>query len=94
MDGQSIFHDLSQYRDEESKGREEAQTKTVDPIVTFLLQDCFWNPVDAGIAPEQTPLLTCLFEGNPLADTLCRRFGISVEEAEFEISAARNEVEL
>ena len=66
----------------------------MNPTSTFLLQDCFWNLLDAGIAAEQTPLLTGIFEGHPLAETLCRRFGISVEEAEFEITAARSEVEL
>ena len=66
----------------------------MNPIATFLLQDCFWNLLDAGIAAEQTPLLTGFFEENSLTETLCRRFGISVEAAEFEITAARREVEL
>jgi len=66
----------------------------VNPRATFLLQDCFWNFLDAGIAAEQTPLLTGLFQGQPLAGFLCRHFGISVDEAEFEIIAARSEVEL
>jgi hypothetical protein len=66
----------------------------MNPVATFLLQDCFWNLPDQGIAAEDTPLLTSIFEGSPLADFLCRRFGISVEEAEFEITAARMEVAL
>jgi hypothetical protein len=66
----------------------------MNPIAIFLLQDCFWNLLDQGTAAEHTPLLTGIFEGNPLADILCHHFGISVEEAEFEITAARMEVEL
>lgn len=66
----------------------------VNPIATFLLEDCFWNSLDAETAPEQAPLLTGLFESQPLVEVLCLRFGISPEQGEFEISAARNEVEL
>jgi hypothetical protein len=66
----------------------------VNPVATFLLQDCFWNLLDQGITTEHTPLFTGIFKENPLAETLCHRFGISVEEAEFEITAARSEVQL
>jgi hypothetical protein len=66
----------------------------MNPVTTFLLQDCFWNLLDQGIAAEHTPLFTGIFEGNPLAETLCLRFGIFVEEADYEITAARTEVEL
>jgi len=66
----------------------------VNPVVIFLLQDCFWSHLDTGAIAEQTPLLGGIFEGHPLTDTLCLRFGISLEEAQFEITAARSEVEL
>jgi hypothetical protein len=66
----------------------------MNPVATFLSDDCFWYPLDAGRAGEQTPLLTGCFEGYPLAEVLCLRFGISREEADFEIRAARAEVEL
>jgi hypothetical protein len=66
----------------------------VNAVAVFLVEDCFWSLFDRGIAAERTPLLTGVFEGSPLADTLCHRFGISLEEAEFEIKAARSEVEL
>jgi hypothetical protein len=66
----------------------------MNPVATFLLQDCFWNLLDQGSAAEQTPLLSGIFEENPLANILCRHFGISVEEADYEITAARTEVEL
>jgi hypothetical protein len=66
----------------------------VNPIADFLLENCFWKFVDTGRAGEETPLLTGIFEGHPLAEILCHRFGVSPEEAEFEITAARSEVEL
>ncbi len=66
----------------------------MNSVCTFLIEDCFFNPLEHGISAEQTPLLTGIFEGNPLTETLCHRFGISLEEAEFEIIAARNEVQL
>jgi len=64
------------------------------PVSSFLLEDCFFNPLDQGVAAEQTPLLTGIFERTPLAEVLCHRFGISLEQAELEITAARNEVQL
>ena len=66
----------------------------MNPVATFLLQDCFWNHLDTGAIAEQTPLLAGILEGHPLADILCLRFGISLVEAQFEITAARSEVEL
>jgi hypothetical protein len=66
----------------------------VNPIADFLLENCFWKWIDAGKAAEETPLLTGIFGGHPLAEILCHRFGISLEEAEFEVKAARSEVQL
>jgi hypothetical protein len=66
----------------------------VKTAFAFLLEDCFWSHLDTGSFSEQTPLLTGIFEGHPLAEVLCLRFGISPEEAEFEIEAARREVML
>ena len=66
----------------------------MNSVSTFLLETCFWNFLDAGATPEQTPLLTGTFEGRPLAEVLRFRFGISPEQSEFEIAAARSEVEL
>jgi hypothetical protein len=66
----------------------------VNPIADFLVKNCFWDLVDTGRTGEETPLLTGLFEGGLLAEILCHRFGISLEEAEFEIKAARSEIKL
>jgi hypothetical protein len=66
----------------------------VNPIAAFLLENCFWELVDTGLTGEESPLVTGLFERHPLAEILCHRFGISLEQAEFEIKAARSEVEL
>jgi hypothetical protein len=63
-------------------------------VRTFLLEDCFFVPLDQGVFTEETPLFTGSFEGSSLPDILCHRFGTSPEEAEFEIAAARMEVEL
>jgi len=64
------------------------------PVSAFLLEDCFFTPLDQGLVPEETPLLTGIFERHPLAEVLCNRFGISLEQAELEITAARTEVQL
>jgi hypothetical protein len=66
----------------------------LNPAAQFLLEDCFWRLCDAGIAPEKTPLLTGVVDGTPLSSVVSARFGVSREEAETEIMAARNEVEL
>ena len=66
----------------------------MNPVSTFLLETCFWNCVDAHVVPGETPLVTGIFEGRPLAEVLRLQFGISPEQAEFEIEAARSEVEL
>ena len=66
----------------------------MNAVAIFLVENCFWSLFDRGIPAEWTPLLTGVFEGNPLADTHSHRFGISLEDAEFEIKAARCEVEL
>jgi hypothetical protein len=66
----------------------------MNSVTTLLLEDCFWSHLDSGTVPQQTPLFIGIFEGQPLPDILCLRFGISPDEADFEITAARREVEL
>jgi hypothetical protein len=66
----------------------------VKPITPFLLEECFWNSFDAGTLAEETPLFVGILDGIPLAEALCQSFGISIEEAKFEITAAREEVQL
>jgi hypothetical protein len=66
----------------------------VNPTATFLLQGFFWAFLDAGVSADETPLLTGTYQGNPLTDFLSAEFGISLEEAKFEIEAARQEVVL
>jgi hypothetical protein len=60
----------------------------------FLLEDCFWDYFDQARAAEESPLMTGVFEHRPLAEILCSRFHLSAEAAEFEIQAARREVQL
>lgn len=92
MDEQGFRYDVQILAKPESKVEE--KKKGMNSVSTFLLDTCFWNFLDAGTIPEQTPLLTGMFEGRPLAEVLRFRFGVSTEQAEFEIEAARSELEL
>jgi hypothetical protein len=61
---------------------------------TFLLEECFWAEVERDVPTEQTPLFTGQYDRRDLLLTLRQRFGLSAAEAEFELSAARQEVTL
>ena len=60
----------------------------------FLLQTCFWDAIDHGQSAEQTVLMTGTVDGKPLRDYLVSQFRLSSEDADFEIQAARHEVQL
>jgi hypothetical protein len=66
----------------------------MNAAATFLREICFWKEVDAGSAPGDTSLFLGTFEGMSLPGVLSQRFAITPAQAEFEIHAARMEVEL
>jgi hypothetical protein len=66
----------------------------MNAAATFLREISFWKEVDAGSAPGDTSLFLGTFEGGPLSEALSQRFAITHAQAEFEIHAARLEVEL
>jgi len=65
----------------------------VNSARTFLLDACFWEHIDAGAIPEETPLLMGNFENHLLTEVLGPRFGITTAEAEFEVEAAQQRVD-
>jgi hypothetical protein len=77
-----------------AQSAKEKKKKIMNGISIFLLDACFWDHLDAGAIPEETPLFMGTFENRPLTEVLCLRYGISAVQAEFEIEAARREVEL
>ena len=56
--------------------------------------DDFWDEIDRGRPAEQTVLITGNLDGQPLRDYLVSHFRLSSDDADFEISAARHEVQL
>ena len=64
-----------------------------DPHET-ILQKYFWDFVDRGDAPANTPLFTGIQGGEPLPTIIAREFGLSPHEAESAIEIARKEVAL
>jgi len=93
VDQQGDGHRVQPLAEEKSKQEDAEKAKIMNALPTFLLETCFWNHLDAGAAPEQTPLFSGLLEEQPLSDVVCGRFGVSPEVALFEIEAARREVE-
>ena len=59
-----------------------------------VLDDYFWDFVDRGDAPADTPLFTGIQGGEPLAVIIAREFGLPPHEAESAIEIARKEVAL
>jgi hypothetical protein len=58
-----------------------------------ILERYFWDFVDRGDAPADTPLFTGM-DGEPLPTVIAREFGLSPHEAESAIEVARKEVAL
>ena len=59
-----------------------------------ILERCFWDFVDRGDAPADTPLFTGVEDGEPLPTVIAREFGVSPHAAESAIEVARKEVAL
>lgn len=74
--------------------RHKHKPNPMSPAGRFLLNDCFWHHVDRNIPAEQTPLMTGVYNRQPLATVLQSRFGLSPNQADLEIRAARDEVQL
>jgi hypothetical protein len=59
-----------------------------------ILQRYFWDFVDRGVAPVDTPLFKGIHGGETLAVVIAREFGLGPHEAESAIEIARKEVAL
>jgi hypothetical protein len=59
-----------------------------------ILQRYFWDFVDRGDAPADTPLFTRIQGDKPLAVIIAREFDLPPHEAEAAIEIARKEVAL
>ena len=59
-----------------------------------ILQRYFWDFVDRGCAPADTPLFTGIHSGEPLVAVIALEFGLAPDEAESAIDVARKEVAL
>ena len=59
-----------------------------------ILERYFWDFVDRGDAPADTPLFTGIQDGETLWEVIAREFGLPPHEAESGIDIARKEVAL
>jgi hypothetical protein len=59
-----------------------------------ILQRYFWDFVDSGTTPADTPLFTGIHGGETLGTVIAREFGLSPHETESAIDIARKEVAL
>ena len=59
-----------------------------------ILERYFWDFVDRGDAPADTPLFTGIQDGETLTAIIAREFGLPPHEAESAIDIARKEVAL
>jgi hypothetical protein len=59
-----------------------------------VLARYFWDFVDRGDAPVDTPLFAGIHKGEPLPAIMAREFGLAPHEADSTIEIARNEVAL
>ncbi|HEY5769004.1 MAG TPA: hypothetical protein VIS71_04070 [Terrimicrobium sp.] len=59
-----------------------------------ILERYFWDFVDRGDAPADTPLFTGIQDGEPLPTIIAREFDRELNEAESAIDIARKEVAL
>jgi hypothetical protein len=55
-----------------------------------ILARYFWDFVDRGCVPADTPLFTGNHSGEPLAAIIAREFALAPHEAESAIDIARN----
>ena len=61
---------------------------------SILLETYFFECVDQGTRPDDTPLLVGIYRGESLCELVAREFDIPEWEAETAIEAAREEVSL
>ena len=59
-----------------------------------ILQRYFWDFMDRGCAPADTPLFTGIHGGEPLAAIIAREIGLAPHAAESAVEIARKEVAL
>ena len=59
-----------------------------------ILERHFWNFVDRGTTPADTPLFSGIHGGEPLAAVIARELGLAPHAAESAVEIARNEVAL
>jgi hypothetical protein len=59
-----------------------------------VLARYFWDFVDQGVAPADTPLFAGIHKDEPLAAIIAREFRLMPGEAEAAIDIARKEVDL
>jgi hypothetical protein len=59
-----------------------------------VLARYFWDFVDRGDAPANTPLFTGIHGGEPLAAVIARELGLAPHAAESAVEIARKEVAL
>ena len=59
-----------------------------------ILERYFWDFVDRGVAPADTPLFAGIHNGEPLPTIIAREFGLAPHEAAPAIDIARKEVAL
>jgi hypothetical protein len=59
-----------------------------------ILEKYFWDFVDRGNAPVDTPLFTGIHGGEPLSAVIAREFSLPLHEADSAIGIARKEVAL
>jgi hypothetical protein len=60
----------------------------------LILERYFWDFVERGDAPEDTPLFTGIHGGEPLSAVIVREFGLAPHLAESAIVTAVKEVAL
>ena len=59
-----------------------------------ILQRYFWDFVNRGTTPADTPLFTSIHGGEPLAAVIARELGLAPHAAESAVEIARKEVAL
>jgi hypothetical protein len=59
-----------------------------------ILERYFWDFVDRGTTPADTPLFTGIHGGEPLAAVIARELGLAPHDAESTVEIARKEVAL
>ena len=64
----------------------------MNDIHTTILESYFFHYIDRRIGADETPLFTSALNGQPLSAVIAADYGLSSEDAEAAILAAREEV--